>query len=79
LKCKFTHAFAYRKHNLDLLNKLTAEPNPHLQPQSNFTAEFFQLQWDLQLNFESQKHSDKEVKKKLADFFEQGELLKESA
>jgi hypothetical protein len=79
LKQKLTHALAYRKHNQDLLNKLTLEPNQHVQPESNFTANFFKSQWQLQLNFETQKHTDKEIKKKLADFFKRGELLKETA
>ncbi|PLW41068.1 hypothetical protein PCASD_07971 [Puccinia coronata f. sp. avenae] len=79
LRRKFIHAFAHRKHNQDLLDKLSAEANKHIQPQSNFSADFFKLQWQLQTTFESQKHTDKEVQKKLADFFERGELLKDSA
>jgi hypothetical protein len=62
-----------------LLDKLSAEANKHIQPQSNFSTDFFKLQWQLQTTFESQKHTDKEVQKKLADFFERGELLKDSA
>ncbi|PLW46474.1 hypothetical protein PCASD_06305 [Puccinia coronata f. sp. avenae] len=79
LSALFIHAFAHRKHNQDLLDKLSAEANKHIQPQSNFSADFFKLQWQLQTTFESQKHTDKEVQKKLADFFERGELLKDSA
>jgi hypothetical protein len=81
LKKKLTHALAYPKHNQDLFHKLTLEPGPkpHVQPETNFTSDFFKSQWQLQLNFGTQKHTDKEINKKLADFFEQGKLLRETA
>ncbi|KNZ63637.1 hypothetical protein VP01_11192g1, partial [Puccinia sorghi] len=34
--------------------------------------------WQLQVNFESQKHTDNEIQEKLAHFFERKELLKDT-
>jgi hypothetical protein len=76
LKRKFCHAYSHQKHNNELLNTLSAEPNKHVQPQSNFSVDFFARQWQMQLDFQTQKQTNKETIKKLAVFFEREEFLK---
>ncbi|KNZ48752.1 hypothetical protein VP01_5432g1 [Puccinia sorghi] len=75
LKRKFIHAFSRRKHNSNMLDKILTEPNKHVEPWSNFSYEFFLLQWQLQVNFESQKHTDNEIQENLARFFERDNLF----
>ncbi|KNZ50771.1 uncharacterized protein VP01_4248g3 [Puccinia sorghi] len=60
-----------------MIDKLFTEPNKHVEPRSNFSYEFFLLQWQFQVNFESQKHTDHEIQEKLACLFEREEILKD--
>ena len=53
LKWNFIHTFSSCKHKRDMLDKISNEPNKHVQPCSNFSVEFFVVQWQFQVHFES--------------------------